>query len=251
LKILYLDIETSPNLGYVWQLWNQNVGLKQLHKQDDMLCFAALWDHEPDSQTQFYSQWADGEEGMVRKAWELLNECDILVTYNGKKFDTPWLQRKFWENGLTPPKPFKQVDLCAVVKREFNFPSNKLMYISEHMLGTKHSKISVDFELWLGVMRGHRKDQVLMERYCKKDTKILRPLHNKLLPWIRVYPSHAGFTGEIVCPNCGKGPLVKQGFKHTQTRKYQQFQCRACGSWSRDTHCVPGSSVSITSGENS
>jgi chromosome partitioning protein len=30
LKVLLLDIETSPNLAHVWGIWQQNVGLSQL-----------------------------------------------------------------------------------------------------------------------------------------------------------------------------------------------------------------------------
>ena len=32
-RILFFDIETAPMLGYMWSLWDQNLGLNQI-KQD-------------------------------------------------------------------------------------------------------------------------------------------------------------------------------------------------------------------------
>lgn len=244
-KILYLDIETSPNLGYVWDLWNQNISLKQLHTGNDMLCYAALWDHDPDDAVQFCATWLTDDAEMVRRVWHLLDECDILVTYNGKKFDTPWLQRKFVEHGLTPPSPFKQVDLYLTVRREFNFPSNKLAYVADHLLG--QGKLETGgFGLWIGVINGDVQSQVQMMTYCKKDTILLRPLHKRLLPWIRSYPSHAAVSGLFACPKCDSQNLTRQGYKHTQSRTYQQYRCSDCGGWSRDTRCVPDTSAPVT-----
>ncbi len=53
MKILTIDIETSPNLAHVWGLWNQNVGLPQLLEPTQMISFAAKW-YETKS-VQFYS----------------------------------------------------------------------------------------------------------------------------------------------------------------------------------------------------
>ncbi|CAJ6797142.1 RNase H superfamily protein [Burkholderia pseudomallei] len=38
-RILSLDIETSPILGYVWSLWKQNVSLNQIHSEWCILSF--------------------------------------------------------------------------------------------------------------------------------------------------------------------------------------------------------------------
>lgn len=43
MKILLLDIETAPNLVYVYQYWNQNVTIDKVENPDYMLCWAAKW----------------------------------------------------------------------------------------------------------------------------------------------------------------------------------------------------------------
>ena len=42
-RVLILDIETAPMLGYIWGMWKQNVAINQL--QSDWFCFtwAAKW----------------------------------------------------------------------------------------------------------------------------------------------------------------------------------------------------------------
>ena len=37
-RVVLLDIETSPNLGYVWGLWDQNV--IEFENEWNILCFA-------------------------------------------------------------------------------------------------------------------------------------------------------------------------------------------------------------------
>ena len=42
-KILVLDIETAPCLGYFWNIWNTNIGISQIVNTSKMICFAAKW----------------------------------------------------------------------------------------------------------------------------------------------------------------------------------------------------------------
>src|SRR5690606_22016747 len=42
-RILTLDVETSPMLSYHFGLWDQNIGINQIVKQSRIICFAAKW----------------------------------------------------------------------------------------------------------------------------------------------------------------------------------------------------------------
>ena len=87
---------------------------------------------------------------MDSRCWSLLNR---VTSPRSKHYDTPWIQRTFVEQGLLPPAPFKQVDLCDVVKRQFKFPSNKLQYVSQRLLGK--TKVSQEgHALWVRVLAG-------------------------------------------------------------------------------------------------
>jgi hypothetical protein len=92
-KLLTLDIETSPNLAYVWALFDQNVGLNQLVEVGSVICFAAKWYGE--KKIHYHSDHHDGHEAMVAAAWNLIDEADAVIHYNGKAFDIKHLNREF------------------------------------------------------------------------------------------------------------------------------------------------------------
>jgi uncharacterized protein len=241
-NILYTDIETSPNGGWVFDLWNQNISLAQLRESTRMMCFAAKWDHESD--TQFYSEWKEGNGLMVDIAHDLLSEADVVIHYNGTRFDVPHLYREFVLADLDPPAPFQEIDLLSVVKKRFRFPSNKLEYVANALLGEGKVKHS-GFELWLKVMAGDKRAQKEMEVYNKQDVVLLEELYYRLLSWIPNHP-HRGLYIDAtsdVCPTCGSGDLRREGYRYTTTGKFQRFQCRACNTWSSATRRELGQQI--------
>lgn len=233
MKILYIDIETTPNRADVWDLWNQNISLAQLRQSSYMMCFAAKWDHE--SKTQFYSQPKNGAY-MIDVAHELLTEADVVIHYNGTRFDIPILYKEFVLQELDPPAPFQEIDLLSVVKKRFRFPSNKLQYVSSALLGEGKVKHE-GHELWVKCMAGDLRAWKDMEAYNKQDVILLEELYYRLLSWIPNHPHRGLYLDAIsdLCAQCGSGDLRREGYRYTQTGKYQRWQCRACGSWSSST----------------
>lgn len=80
MKILTLDIETSPHLGFHFGLFNQNFSLQQIEEWTRMICFAAKWHHS--DEVMFYSDFHNGHKNSVKAAYDLVDEADVLVTYN-------------------------------------------------------------------------------------------------------------------------------------------------------------------------
>jgi hypothetical protein len=237
MRRLAIDIETSPLLADVWGIWQQNVSLSQLRENARVLCFAAQWEGE---RVRFYSEWTHGLD-MIRAAHELLDQADEVIHYNGVRFDTPHLNRELLLGGYDPPSPFKQVDLYRETKSTFSFPSYKLEYVAQALgvgAKVKHS----GHELWIRVMAGDRSAQREMQRYNERDTELLFPLYYKVRPWI-TGPSHGALTGEDVCPACGSDDLRREGHAILLTGKYQRYQCRECGTWSRGTRRVSGTGI--------
>ena len=233
MKILHLDLETSPNTAYVWGLFKQNISIKHLIGTGRVMCLAAKWHGQKDM--EFYAEWDnDGHEGMIHKAYELINEADAVVHYYGSNFDIPVLNAEFAMYGLTPPSPIKQIDLCRVVRRNFRFPSNKLDYVAQRFdLGSKTAHEG--FQLWIDCMAGKPAAQKKMGIYNRQDVRLLEKLYNKLLPWINNHPNHGLHmdSDKPVCPNCGGTHLQKRGISRTKTLMYQRYHCNSCGTWSR------------------
>lgn len=245
MKVLFIDIETTPNLAHVWGLWNQNVGLNQLLEATEMFSFAAKWLGE--KRTAFYSTFHNGKEAMVQAAWDLLNEADVVVGWNSKSFDVKHLNREFLLAGFPPPSNFKQVDLLLEVRKVFKFPSNKLQYVSTALGYT--GKVSHEgHTLWIKCLADDPKAWASMRKYNKQDVDLLEPMYLQLRPWIRT-PALGLYddVDEFSCPACGSGEhLSRQGYAITGLGKYPRYRCTApigdaiCGKWSRGGSRVAG-----------
>jgi DNA polymerase elongation subunit (family B)/predicted RNA-binding Zn-ribbon protein involved in translation (DUF1610 family) len=244
MRILLLDIETSPHIAYVWSLVNNNyINPDMLVHQGKTLCWAAKWYGE--EKVTYYSVNMTSHRKMIRALHRLLDEADVVIHYNGSKFDIPILNQEFLLLGLSPASPVKQIDLLKIVRQKFRFPSNKLSYVSQK-LGIGSKVEHKGFALWEGCMKGDKESWELMEKYNIQDVLLLETLYDKLKPWIKSHPNVGLHTGvKSVCPNCGSANLKKRGFAYTSTRKYQRYVCGDCGTWSRDTHSIKDSSSNI------
>lgn len=232
-RILIFDIETVPHEAYVWGMWQQNVAPSQLKSPGHPFAFSAKWFGE--RTVMFYSDHHDGHEAMVRKCWELLSEADIVVTYNGKSFDIPRMQTEFLLAGLGPAKPFQQIDLLKIVRKQFSFASNKLDYVCQQLgLGSKTSHEG--FDLWLKCMAGDEKAWRKMMRYAKQDVRLTEALYVVLLPWLTSAPHIGQLSGtDHSCPNCGSTKLVEVGTASAFVTTYILYRCKNCTTWVRGT----------------
>ena len=236
MKILLLDIETSPNLVTVWGLFNQNVALNQILKSGYTLCWAAKWLGED---TVYHSSIFKAKpKAMLKQIHSLLSEADAVVHYNGTKFDIPTLNKEFVLYDLPPPAPYKQIDLLQVARKQFRFTSNKLDYVA-NALGFGKKVTHKGHELWLQCMEKNKEAWDTMEEYNIHDVILLEKVYNKLLPWIKNHPNQNLYSDvDHVCPNCSGTNYQKRGYAYTVSCKYQRYQCKDCGTWFRSNKSI-------------
>lgn len=237
MKILLLDIETSPNTAHVWGLWQQNVSLNQLLESSYTMCYSAKW--LGNKQVYFDSVQKSTSQDMLNGIHGLLEQADAVVHYNGTKFDMPTLNKEFLVHGMNPPPPSKQIDLLRVVKSQFRFPSNKLDYVAQRLKLGKNNEHE-GHTLWIKCMAGDKKAWKTMENYNIQDVLLLEKLYKRLLPWIK-QPINLSLMKDrngFVCPTCAKSNLISKGFNYTTTGAYQRYQCKSCGAFSTDRRSV-------------
>lgn len=237
MRLLTIDIETRPIEARTWGLWGQNIGINQITDPGGLLCFAAKFHGE---RVQFHSAWDDGERGMARALHRLLDQADAVAGWNSDKFDLRWIQAQFLRHGMSKPSPFVRVDLMKSVKRQVYLPSYKLDFVAQ-WLGIGRKVRTGGFDLWSDVLAGDEKAQRLMRRYNIGDTKLTEQVYDRLHArgWVLGLPNQAIQDGHC-CPNCGGDRMQARGMQVTTTRRYQRFQCKDCGTWSRATSSEPG-----------
>jgi len=230
MKILVLDIETSPHTGFHWGLWQQNISINQLIEASTVLCWAAKWVGK--KKVYFASIMESSHKQMIMEVHKLIDEADAVITYNGKRFDMPTLNREFLLQGMNPPSPYKDIDLLNTARSKFRFASNKLDYIAQE-LGVGQKTGHEGMPLWIECMSKNPKAWKIMKKYNINDVKITEEVYNKLQGWINIHPNHNLETKEMCCPNCGGYNLQRRGATISLTNKYQRFQCQDCGKWSK------------------
>lgn len=244
MKVLFFDIETMANLGWVWGKYEQNV--IDYEREWYMLCFAYKW--EGDKKTRFVSikdfnefkKNPHNDYFVIQELHKLFEEADVIIAHNGDAFDIKKVNARFVFHRMLPPSPYKTVDTKKVAKRYFNFNSNKLDDLGK-FLGVGRKVEHSGFDLWKGCAAGDGKSWKHMEKYNKQDVELLERVYNVLLPFMTNHPSHALFNTGVECPNCNSCNLQKRGTEPRKNhRAVQRYQCQDCGTWTQGKPFLTG-----------
>lgn len=236
-NILLLDIETAPLRAYVWSRWKQNIFLDQSISEWFMLTWSAKWLNEEEvfsDKLTPHEVHREDDARISKSLWKLLEEADIVIGHNSKRFDIPKINSRFIINGLPPTSPYKQIDTMEVAKRQFGFSSNKLDNLAIQF-GFER-KLSTGFELWKKCMEGDKASLAYMEEYNKYDVVLLEKVYLKLRPYIKGHPNLGVYYYDVEvpqCGHCGSASLILNNKYYTNVSEYTTYRCTECGAVSR------------------
>jgi len=240
-KVLVFDLETSPLKSYTWGLWQQNVGLNMIESEWFILSYAAKWLGSAEDEVMYKDL-----RGIVSKEddtiilddmWKLLDEADLVITQNGKKFDVKKINARFVMNGYKPPSPYKHIDTLQIAKAVFGFTSNRLEWMTDKLCvkykKQKHANFS-GFDLWAAMMKDNIEAWDECCTYNTYDVLSLEELYLKIAAWDNKHPNFNLYSEEEkhTC-RCGSHRVVEDGFAYTGVSKFQQYRCIDCGAHTR------------------
>ena len=232
-KVLFVDVETAPSLGWAWSKWETNI--IDFKVAWYMLSFAYKWQGESSIHVAALPDYAlfkkdkENDRELVTDLWKLFDEADIVIAHNGDRFDIPKASTRFIAHGLKPPSPFKTIDTCKIARRLFKFDSNKLDDLGRY-LGVGRKLPNTGFDLWRRCMVGDLSAWSTMCRYNIQDVALLERVYLKLRAWDTTHPPVAPGQPET-CPKCGSKDIQKEGFAFTAYRKRQRYSCKRCKGW--------------------
>lgn len=242
-KTLVIDIETSPLEAWCWGLWDQNIGLDFIKSEWTILSFAAKWLGKRatlygDTSGRGAAKVRD-DKPLMKVIWGLLDEADIIIAQNGKRFDVRKMNARLVEHGFGPPSPYRVIDTMIVAKKYFAFTSQKLAWTSKHLTDVpkEEHKEFPGFELWTECLKDNPRAWAVMRRYNKRDIISTEQVYLKMRPWIETHPNLGVYDSSDtpICPKCGSDKVTRSGSRRSvkQQGSYQRYQCGTCGGWAR------------------
>lgn len=233
-KILFFDVETSPNLSWIWGHYEQNA-IK--HKQKRKI-IAVSWKWHKKKMVHSmcipdfygYHNGIKNNERLIRKLHSLFCSADVLVGQNSDNFDIKMANAEFIKFGLNPPPPYKTIDTLKIAKRNFRFNSNKLDDLGDE-LGVGRKLKHTGFDMWEDCMAGKKDAWDLMIKYNKQDVVLLEKVYLKFRAWVKNHPNMNAFDARPLCTTCRSNAIMRRGWVFSKAGNRQRYQCQDCGNW--------------------
>lgn len=235
-RILYIDIERTPELRRTWgpKVSGGYLGKNTLVEEARTIC--AAWRFLGEDKTDFQAVWhKGGDQRLAERTWEAIDKADVVVTYNGRRFDLPILRTDWVRAGLPPVSPYKDLDLLPVVRQTFGMGlAHKDLDSVSRFLGKGGKHGSYNVEGALAAVAGDRKARADLRVYNSGDVIELEEIHMELLPHIHTHP-HVRIAGDDkVCNRCGHDLELVKGKRYQATLiAYALYRCPQCLGFSK------------------
>lgn len=248
LKYLYWDLENSLMEGRFFRVRDENIPPHRITKHSHLLSIAwAFNDEKPQSLRMTPEDVKTGNDlALVVKMIEMINEADVIITYNGKRFDWGVLCTRALAYGLPPIKKVAHIDLFQDTKT-FRFPSRSMQAVSMY-LGLDGKIATSGGHLWERCadwwnIEDCEKALIDMEIYNRQDIEATRDLHYRLQGWgtsvnIGTIINELTDDSSLRCVHCGSENVSKMDkLAMTASSSFSLYRCdeKDCRGVSRVT----------------
>lgn len=241
-RILVLDLERLPGRVEL-EVWHPRDFKRVNYVAPDR--WSALpstvsmaWKWYGSKKVGFVAAWEapDDPHHVANEAWLLIDQADIVVTFNGRQADLKWLRQDWAVADLPMPTPWRDVDLFVVARREFAFESRSLRHLCDR-LGLPNKSGHYESATALAAMDGDEKAQRKLARYNRQDVRITEAVFDRLRPYVRgINFGLYAADGAVMCVNCGSEALSPAGSATTAVTRYPAYRCDECGTVQRGKH---------------
>ena len=232
-KVLFFDIETSPNIGLFWEAgWKKTINPQHIINERAIICICYKYQG---SDKVFKLTWDKNknDKEMLKKFIKVLNDSDLAIGHNSDYFDLPWVRTRALYHGITDISNCVSLDTLIGSRSKLKFNSNKLDYIAQFFgIGKKQD---TNYDLWKSiVLKNDKKSLTQMADYCANDVVILEKVYEKLLP---VLPTKIHFgvlagKDKCSCSECESDNLKLSKIRVTAAgTKKDQMKCSDCGKY--------------------
>ena len=201
IKRLFFDIEKSHYLVRTFRVGKVRwINWQNIVEQSKIICISYKWQYEDKVHTL---DWRMGEKEMLKAFIKIMGQASELVGHNIDNYDIKELRTRCISHGVLMFPNYRTLDTLKKSRAFFNFPSNKLDYISHHL--NSGGKLEHEGEeLWFKVEDGDEDALNRMIKYCEHDVIINEDAFFVLSPFINHNNNFAVLTGHDKwdCPEC-------------------------------------------------
>lgn len=230
-RILVFDLERLPGKCFAWEPRTKYIPPRQWESWPRVLCAAAKWYDSDDM--LFAAEWQDGgHEQMVRTIWDWFDKADQVVGFNSVNFDCKHMRTEWLEAGMTPPRPWRDIDLYRDMKR-FGYESRALDTVTKR-LGLEGKATHYDMAGAFAAAEGDTEAQDKLRVYNEGDVTLTEELLDSLRGWLPNHPFPITANEERVCGQCGSSDLkIRDTNYHAPVRSFALYTCQVCGGHAR------------------
>lgn len=238
---LFLDIETSPNIGLFWRPgYNLNLTPENIIKERAIICAGWKWEGEKKVHVMTWDA-EQSDRKLVVKLAALLHEAGEVVAHNGDRFDVRWIRGRALKHGVSISPHITTVDTLKISRKYFELNSHRLNYLGQYLgLGGKIDTGRLGgLELWKRVLIANDREALAdMVRYNRRDVQLLSEVYAKLNTY---FPAKTRVDSDMrLCPSCGARSMIVRGYQYSAAgRKSARMQCKECGKY----HSMPASKM--------
>lgn len=121
---------------------------------------------------------------IIKELIDTLKTFDLMYTYNGTRFDFPFVRTRATINNLDFPTfgSLKHKDVYYIIKNKFRLHRKSLEVACEMLLG-ETNKTHWMGKHWIGAVQGNKASLDYIEDHCEKDVKDLKALTTLVLDY--------------------------------------------------------------------
>lgn len=231
-RVLFYDIETSFCKGHFWRPgYNQRIGAEQIIEYAKIISIHWKWS---DSNKVYNIDWGlkkQCDKKLLEKFIPEMDKADLIITHNGKRFDTPWIRTRAMLHEIPMRPTYTEVDTYKLAKKYLNLPSYSLKEICKYY-GLEAKKDAGGLQTWIDVV--FNKDKKALDHllyYGDGDITSLEAVYNKLSPYVMNTTNFSTLNGgsKFCCPSCTSSDIrINKTYTTAAGTKQHYMKCTTC-----------------------
>lgn len=178
MRITAFDIETTDLKGMMGLLL---CGSFQpiVPPEYDTLDAYTLFDAEK------YTKNANPDGDLAVALRDEIEKYDMIVTWNGKMFDIPFLNARLLKHHERPVRVKFHFDAMYQAGYSANRIGSKKLVNVQKFLDCTEAKTEIDWDVWKLAIMGDDEALAQVIEHCEQDVKVLAEVYWRLLPYLK------------------------------------------------------------------